>query len=366
MLCALTSDLLAQRTPKLMRKRPVEESVEQVLELRSPRLINSDEGLAIIGAALEVRYSRQGSGDCSHLVHDIYKQAGFPYRYADSFQLYDGIESFRQVASPQPGDLAVWRGHAAVMINPVQHSFFGSTRSGLRVESYDLKYWRRRGPPRFFRYVKSDSPSSSMVNRTATTRPPTLRNVESRAVESDTPLTPNEDLDGLPNHYPAPSMPSAVSGSSGMLLVHSPEPNPTQVAETLSRTFEETDKAIQDQDVLKFAEALIVFDHLEVASVHLKGNRGWADVKFDGISSILSGHASAKKRSEQQRWSLNRRDANAWELLPPAKATYATTDLAVRILAHHLASLVDRTSEASDSSKDRAQLARSLSLLLKK
>jgi hypothetical protein len=58
MLCALTSGLVAQ---KVVRKRRVEESTEQVREVTSSRLINSDEGLAIIGAALEVRYSRHGS-----------------------------------------------------------------------------------------------------------------------------------------------------------------------------------------------------------------------------------------------------------------------------------------------------------------
>lgn len=123
--------------------------------------------MAIIGAVLEIRYRRRPREDCSHLVHDIYKRAGFAYPYADSSDLYEGIAGFRQVSHPQPGDLAVWKGHAAIVVNPAQHTFFSSTRTGLRVESYDLKYWKRRGTPRFFRYVTLTTPSLPSVIQTA-------------------------------------------------------------------------------------------------------------------------------------------------------------------------------------------------------
>lgn len=135
---------------------------------KSPRLISLDEGMAIIGAALQVRYRRHPREDCSHLVHDIYKKAGFPYPYADSGELYQGTDAFRQVMHPQPGDLAVWKGHAAIVVNPAQHTFFSSTRTGLQVESYDLKYWKRRGMPRFFRYATTASPSLPAVIQTTT------------------------------------------------------------------------------------------------------------------------------------------------------------------------------------------------------
>jgi len=162
----------AQQTPKPTAKHPVGPSAKPGRERTSSRLLTSDEGLAVIGAALEIRFRTHSSGDdCSHLVHAIYEKAGFPYRYADSSQLYDGIETFRRVTHPQPGDLAVWRGHAAIVISPAQHSFFSSTRSGYRVESYDSEYWKRRGLPRFFRYAKPASPS---VTRTAHTQLSTL------------------------------------------------------------------------------------------------------------------------------------------------------------------------------------------------
>lgn len=140
--------------------------VEQSPVSKSSRLISLDEGMAIIGAALQVRYQRHAKEDCSHLVHDIYQKAGFPYPYADSDELYGGVDSFRQVTHPQPGDLAVWKGHAAIVVNPAQHTFFSSTRTGLQVQSYDLMYWKRRGTPRFFRYATIDPPSLPVMLQT--------------------------------------------------------------------------------------------------------------------------------------------------------------------------------------------------------
>ena len=114
-------------------------------------LLTRDESLAIIGAALDTRST---SADCSHLVHAIYQAAGYPYAYAPSSDLYRGTAPFRRIHHPQPGDLAVWRGHAAIVVNPAQKTFFGSTTTGLKVESSNLEYWRRQGPPRYFRYLQ--------------------------------------------------------------------------------------------------------------------------------------------------------------------------------------------------------------------
>jgi len=114
-----------------------------------------NEGLAILGAALDSRHHPVSSSDCSHHVHALYERAGLRYEYASSSDLFAGINGFRRVASPQPGDLAVWRGHAGIVINPAQHSFFSLLSSGPGVDSYDSPYWKQRGRPRFYRYVKA-------------------------------------------------------------------------------------------------------------------------------------------------------------------------------------------------------------------
>jgi NlpC/P60 family protein len=132
-----------------------------------PGSLNRREGSAIVRAAL---HSRHHEADCSHLVHTLYERAGFPYEYAPSSDLYAGIDEFQRVANPQPGDLTVWRGHAGIVVNPAQHSFFSMLSSGPGVDSWDSPYWKQWGRPRFFRYLKQP-PSGSGSIRTTTPKP---------------------------------------------------------------------------------------------------------------------------------------------------------------------------------------------------
>jgi hypothetical protein len=135
----------------------------------APRPVTRHEGLAIVHAAL---HSRRHEADCSHLVHTLYERAGFPYDYAPSSDLYEGIDDFRRVAHPQPGDLAVWVGHAGIVVNPAEHSFFSMLSSGPGVDSWNSPYWRQRGRPHFFRYLKQPASSASSGSiRNATLKP---------------------------------------------------------------------------------------------------------------------------------------------------------------------------------------------------
>jgi len=164
-------------------------AIREFAEPMTPWLLNSDEGLAIIGAALESRHT-DSNADCSTLVHAIYERAGFAYSYANSSELYAGIKAFRQVKRPQPGDLVVWRGHVGIVISPVQHSFFSAMRSGRGVEFYDSPYWKARGQPRFFRYLRAAPPALL----SASTRSANLRHRSSISTESRDPVPADEDF----------------------------------------------------------------------------------------------------------------------------------------------------------------------------
>lgn len=118
-----------------------------------PVTLTQDDGLSVLAAALEARGGGARPRDCSHLVHTIYSRAGFSYPYASSSDLYTGTDDFQRVAQPQPGDLAVWKGHVGIVVNPAQGLFFSRLHSGPGIESYDDQYWKRRGPVRFYRYI---------------------------------------------------------------------------------------------------------------------------------------------------------------------------------------------------------------------
>jgi hypothetical protein len=168
-------------------------------EAITPWLVSSDQGLAIIGAALESRKPMDSNADCSNLVHAIYERAGFTYPYSNSYELYQGIKEFRRVLHPQPGDLVVWRGHVGIVISPVQHSFFSAMRSGHGIEFYDSTYWQARGRPRFFRYLKA----ASRTQFSAAARNANLKPRSPSIAESHDPVPADEDF----------ARPSAVSSA---------------------------------------------------------------------------------------------------------------------------------------------------------
>ena len=118
------------------------------------RSITSDDRLSLLAAAMDRRVQREAEPDCSHLVHAIYEAAGFPYDYAPSSDLYAGVESFQRVKAPLPGDLVVWQGHVGMVIKPSRHIFFSYLSSGPGTDDYEAAYWKSRGRPRFYRYLK--------------------------------------------------------------------------------------------------------------------------------------------------------------------------------------------------------------------
>jgi hypothetical protein len=100
-----------QEKQKLIGTNGADRVTHKTPDLTEPstaRLLAPNEGLTILGVALDSRHSQADfSADCSHFVHGLYERAGFRYEYASSSDLYEGTNEFRRVASPQPGDLAV-------------------------------------------------------------------------------------------------------------------------------------------------------------------------------------------------------------------------------------------------------------------
>src|SRR6266567_4771234 len=122
---------------------------------KGERTLSSKDRRAVIASALHSKTLRYSEHDCSHLVHAVYQRAGLPYAYAPSDDLYDGVQGFQRVSRPQPADLVVWRGHVGIVIRPSRHAFFSVLHAGPGIDDYQNRYWRGRGHPRFYRYIKT-------------------------------------------------------------------------------------------------------------------------------------------------------------------------------------------------------------------
>lgn len=345
---------VTRETPDLQQK-PIES-----------RPLTLSEGLAILGAALDSRPHADFPSDCSHLVHELYGRAGFPYEYASSSDLYTGIDEFRRVESPQPGDLAVWRGHAGIVINPVQYSFFSVLRSGPGVDSYNSPYWKQRGRPHFFRYVKPVPRGARSTSiRTASWKPTVLGNTEPHETAAEDPVP---DLSKESSSQTGASAKLAENQSVNteipqVAVVNSVRPKPDQVDAAFLQACQDLEASLRGRDLFKSAQSLIVFDHFEVKKVHITGNQGWVEVQIDDLVSLTGSKAEVHKRSERQRWPLRRRDSKSWELIFSRNAIYLPQHLAARILAHELAQLTEDTPDNTSRTQEKAQLARLLDVL---
>ena len=330
--------------------------------------LTGEEGLAVLGAALK-SHPRPGlKSDCSHLVHAIYERAGFPYTYASSTDLYRGIAEFRRVFRPQPGDLVVWPGHVGVAVNPARSSFFSALRSGQGIESYDSAYWKERGRPHFFRYVKK-APATVLVasSRTANLKPNLTASPGSQTLIPRDAGFNAAEAEGeaalSPRHVETTLADVAVPR---IQLLHSKRPKPAEVSAALGKNFSETGEALQGENLLKLSRRVVVFDQLKVERVRLTGEQGWADIVINGAFSLPRQNANSKKHAERQRWLLSRRSRDTWELAPPPQVIYLSNAIAVRLLVHQLAALTEEASGAPDSIDAKVELAHLLSALLEK
>jgi hypothetical protein len=332
------------------------------------RPLTLDEGLAILSAALDSRHHAGFTSDCSHFVHGLYERAGFPYEYASSSDLYTGVDEFRRVANPQPGDLAVWSGHAGIVINPIQHSFFSLLRSGPGVESYNSPYWKRRGRPRFFRYGKAvpNGVLSSSI-RTTSLKPTALDNAgphEQLAEDPGSDLSEESSSDtGASTRIAANQADTTIPR---VAVVNSIRPKPEQLGAAFLQACADSEESLRGRGLFKSAQSLIVFDHFKVKKVHITGNQDWVEVQIDELVSLKDSKAEVHKRSERQRWPLSRRDNASWELTPSQNTIYLPQQLAARILAHELAQLTEDSPDTASRTQEKAELARLLDVLLEK
>jgi hypothetical protein len=362
---------------------PLRAAASQETHREAYRLLTRDEGLAIVDAISDHHRSlraKRAKPDCSHLVNDIYDLAGFPFPYAKSADLYRGHASFVRVSAPQPGDLIVWRGHVGVVLDPRQHFFYSSLRSGLDTEDYTSAYWRRRGTPRFYRYraasdqtiltarriaPRSDLESNfrtQLVSESTSNEPRT--NVTSR--DSLEPLSSRDD-DSPIQHVSNSEEIDRTAPSKVLINIGNKKPTIEQLNEAISKTYQSVSQGLNADSLLHSKSAVVIFTQLRVERLEFKGKHGWADVSIDTEATLTSGALDKAAHHDEQRWELQRAKSG-WTITAPTQNIYVPRAFAVRIFAQQLAQLTDQTSASMTTTSDsqEGRLASLLNTLLNK
>lgn len=341
----------------------------------SPHPLTAQEGKVIVNVAWERDQQAGRKPDCSHLVHEVYILAGYPYPYASSFDLYAGIGSFVRVAKPQSGDLVVWRGHVGIVVDPAEHSFYSSVRSGLRTEFYDAPPWKARGPARYYRYAAA-KPANLVLARDRSPKTPR----ESASINTEPAFEPSYETlpdsthpiakgsDTTSSAVPGPESPSTRATfeipSSILIAATQDQPSQAEIDGAISELNSATGDILREQDFSQLRGKVIIYDDLTLESAKIKGKHGSVQARIEFRVTLAGERIEQMQLHEKLRWDLLRMK-DGWQVLAPKNSIYVPRDVAIRMLAARLALLTQEGNVSDrDSLHEQAQIVRVLSALL--
>jgi len=299
----------------------------------------------VVEAAWELRKGLPAKPDCSHFVHAVYQQVGLDYEYAPSPAIFEGIDGFKRVSTPQPGDLIVWPGHVGIIIDPSEHSFYSSVVKGFALEDYKSRYWARRGRPRFYRYLIDETQAAHLrahadlaqtASNRVTKQPPVPRVITDH--EEDSADDADEGSTPAPEASPSRAHAEVVSADAEIfekvLVSSQSRPSKVEVRAALVRAAGANgERALREG--LKDAQIVAVADEFIVDELHIEGHSGWAVLKFTTTASIQNGKADLHRRTIRWRMALHR-ETPGWLMFVPREKTCVSHDQAIQALTARL------------------------------
>ena len=338
------------------------------------RLLSLKEGQAIAEGIAWADDEEGLAPDCSHLVHTLYQQAGYPYPYVNSVDLYRGTGSFLRVRISQPGDLIVWLGHVGIVLNPQDHSFFSSVTAGTQIQNYSSAYWRARGYPRFYRYL-TKSPSRGQGGTTEAAGrlgPPskvqavpngTENQGNLRAVKAASATTASKvRSEGAPDKSHAENSPPT---STALILVRAggQPPKASDVTAALEVANLEAGEILRAGNLERLERPVVVYRHLEVRGVELNGKRGTAAIRVETLAALMAERMEPQLGWEDHQLELQR-TKKGWMMVQGKEIAYVPRDRAMRVLAERLAALTESTERSTQNDREQADIVRFMSLLV--
>jgi hypothetical protein len=331
------------------------------------RPMATTEGRQILATIPMVDAESESETDCSHLVHDVYEQAGFPYDYVSSRELYIGSTNFTRVRAPQAGDLVVWRGHVGIVIDPKEHSFFSSVRSGPDTQFYDSPYWRSRGIARFFRYV-TEKPLRSGRTLEAT------RHADQQPLQAASRSSENRPPSRLPKPAPSPvsnSAPAAETTSSAtvetpreiVLQVARKNPSPDEVVAAFVEMNQDSGATLRTRSLNSLGKPIIVYREVRVSAMQIKGKRGTALVRIESLGAPPNAQTGAQLGWKEQSLEFEK-TKRGWVMSPIQEAAYVKREVALQVLSARLAELAQNTDATPEQEREQKQIIRFLNLLV--
>lgn len=344
----VTIALLAGNVAFAVKKPPIKNTAETGTRLLSPA-----EGRSLVDLALEQDIANRGL-DCSHLVHEVLAAGGLDYPYAPSYEIFAGIPQFRRVRDAQAGDLIVWPGHVGVVVSPEEHTFVSATTTGVRIKAYDDDYWRRRGHPRFYRYLVA---GSSPLVLAKVSRPSGNRSAAA-PVAAGQSTAGSDDFESPPDD--ASRSGTGDRASEGFRIL-TRQRNPTK---------EDVEGAILElagsASVLESDNPaqlpVVLLRQVRVEKFKVKGSEGWAEVRTDSRAELNPNGTWKRTAAQKLRWQLVRSE-QGWTILPPADLLFVSEKAAIPVLAKQL-SLLLATPSAPSERRQPGDLAALLNVLL--
>jgi hypothetical protein len=329
-----------------------------------PRPVARTEGRKILATIPTV--DAESETDCSHLVHDVYERAGFPYDYVSSRDLYVGSTNFTRVRSPQAGDLVVWRGHVGIVIDPKEHSFFSSVSSGPDTQFYDSPYWRSRGIARFFRYMTEKPLRSSRTLEATRHADQQPLQAASRRAKNRPPRLAEPAPAFASNAAPADlaSRPETVETNREIVLqVARKNPSPDEVAAAFVEMNQDSGESLRTRSLSTVGKTIVVYRDVRVSEIQIKGKRGAALVRIESLGAPPNTQTSSPFRWKEQSVEFEK-TKTGWVMLPIQEAAYVKREVALQVLSARLAELAQNKDGTPEQQREQQQIIRFLNLLV--